>query len=213
MRKRARTDLCGGRSAMVVPTATVSRRFSVFVPTKRRSRLRLGPEVEETSPPLRSDRQRPAWPGSPFWELLVCGTPGNNCHQGSGPRANFRLADNTPRIANFQLVSVAAISRQVGPLELFDSSHCLAATRTKSRKYAFRWLPQKRQSRGDDVVYGRVLGSCGLAGQNSPATARSCNSQGDAPALRAATIFSGSTWAIIIPPETLRCSVAVQASL
>jgi hypothetical protein len=24
MRKRARTDLCGGRSAMVVPTATIS---------------------------------------------------------------------------------------------------------------------------------------------------------------------------------------------
>ena len=27
MRKRARTDLCGGRSAMVVPTATISSRF------------------------------------------------------------------------------------------------------------------------------------------------------------------------------------------
>jgi hypothetical protein len=26
MRKRARTDLCGGRSAMAVPTATVARR-------------------------------------------------------------------------------------------------------------------------------------------------------------------------------------------
>ena len=63
------------------------------------------------------------------------------------------------------------------------------------------------------MSYGRAPGSCGLAGENSPATARSCNSQGDAPALRAATIFSGSTCAIIIPRETLRCSVAVQASL
>ena len=37
-----------------------------------------------------------------------------------------------------------------------------------------------------------VLGSNGSAGANSFAIARSCNSQGDAPALRAATSFSGS---------------------
>lgn len=62
-------------------------------------------------------------------------------------------------------------------------------------------------------IYGRAAGSCDMAGENSPATARSCNSHDDAPALRAATICSGSTCAIIIPRETLRCSVAVQASL
>jgi hypothetical protein len=35
MRQRARTDLCGGRSVMVVPTATLTRRNSQFVRIER----------------------------------------------------------------------------------------------------------------------------------------------------------------------------------
>ncbi len=43
MRKRARTDLCGGRSAMVVPTATVKQSTDVI------KRLHQNPPVRATA--------------------------------------------------------------------------------------------------------------------------------------------------------------------
>jgi hypothetical protein len=58
--------------------------------------------------------------------------------------------------------------------------------------------PQPRhEMSGERAVSGGGIqnspfGPCGVVGANSPAMARSCNSQGDAPALPAAIIFSGS---------------------
>jgi hypothetical protein len=58
-------------------------------------------------------------------------------------------------------------------------------------------------------------GSNGFAGANSPAKARSCTSHADAPALRAAIIFSGSTYSPIgraaKDGEVFMCSVAVHS--
>jgi hypothetical protein len=64
--------------------------------------------------------------------------------------------------------------------------------------------------------YRRARGSYGLAGANSPAQARSCSSQGDAPASWAAIIFSGSMYVPIgffaNSGEFRRCSPDVQLS-
>ncbi len=64
MRKRARTDLCGGRSAMVVPTATVS--ASPATPNVGSSFF-TRPSADESAAvfglPPTSD---PAWRGSPL---------------------------------------------------------------------------------------------------------------------------------------------------
>src|SRR5208282_904614 len=60
-----------------------------------------------------------------------------------------------------------------------------------------------------------VLGSNGFVGANSPVRARSCNSQGDAPAWRAATSLSGSTGPgrTAEAGELLKNSVAVHSAI
>src|SRR5712692_6925795 len=50
MRKRARTDLCGGRSVMVVPTATVIRRKQGS--NRNRNRTLPKPILEQPAQPL-----------------------------------------------------------------------------------------------------------------------------------------------------------------
>jgi hypothetical protein len=82
-----------------------------------------------------------------------------------------------------------------------------------------RWIAQDCR-RIPDPARVRLLfdqsserGLNGFAGANSPAKARSCTSHADAPALRAAIIFSGSTYSPIGRAakngEVFMCSVAV----
>jgi hypothetical protein len=61
MRKRARTDLCGGRSAMVVPTATVTNAGSRDQPHDRATRsVRI---LTDEKSRLSEEKLRPGWDG------------------------------------------------------------------------------------------------------------------------------------------------------
>jgi hypothetical protein len=75
MRRRARTDLCGGRSAMVVPTATILHFILTFDgASRRRWKCRMGSEENIkpflSLPPTLGNRQRTTISHIPTARLL-----------------------------------------------------------------------------------------------------------------------------------------------
>jgi hypothetical protein len=89
-----------------------------------------------------------------------------------------------------------------------------AATRPHAAQGAEMRSKVERLPLLEPSLHRSPRGSYGLAGANSPAKARSCTSQGDTPALRAAIILSGSTNTRLGPSPTeavFMCSVAVQS--